>query len=218
MFLTRSLLSAAVAAAVVLGSALWAAEPADAPAQDARTAGQLLVATPELADPRFTQTVIYIVRHDARTGAMGLVVNRHLGEVPMAVLLKQSGLPGEGAKGSVRLHVGGPVEATRIVVLHTDDYAGPDTVKVANGVAVTTEPSILQSIAEGKGPRRARFTLGYAGWAPGQLEQELGQNAWLTVEAQPSVIFELPSSERFIAAMELLGFDPASLSEDAGHA
>jgi putative transcriptional regulator len=190
VFLARSLLSAAVAAAVVLGSALWAAEPASTQAQNARLAGQLLVATSELEDPRFTRTVIYMVRHDARTGAMGLVVNHQLGEVPMAVLLKQSGLPGEGAKGSVRLHVGGPVETTRIVVLHTDDYAGPDTVKVANGIAVTAEPSILKSIAEGKGPRRARFTLGYAGWAPGQLEAEMEAGYWIVVPSDDAIVFD----------------------------
>ena len=190
MFLARSLLSAAVAAAVVLGSALWAAEPADAPPQSARLAGQLLVATSELQDPRFTRTVIYMLRHDARTGAMGLVVNRQLGEVPMAVLLKQSGLPSEGVKGSVRLHVGGPVEATRIIVLHSDDYAGPDTVKVASGVAITSDPSILQSIAEGKGPRRARFTLGYAGWAPGQLEAEMEAGYWIVVPSDDAIVFD----------------------------
>jgi putative transcriptional regulator len=190
VFLARSLLSAAVAAAVVLGSALWAAEPADAPPQSARLAGQLLVATSELQDPRFTRTVIYMLRHDARTGAMGLVVNRQLGEVPMAVLLKQSGLPSAGAKGSVRLHVGGPVEATRIIVLHSEDYAGPDTVKVAGGVAVTTEPSILKSIAEGKGPRRARFTLGYAGWAPGQLEAEMEAGYWIVVPSDDAIVFD----------------------------
>jgi putative transcriptional regulator len=190
VFLARPLLSVAVAAAVVLGAALWAAEPADAPVQSAGLAGQLLVATPELEGPTFARTVIYMVRHDARTGAMGLVVNRQLGEVPMAVLLKQSGLPSEGAKGSVRLRVGGPVEATRIVVLHTDDYAGPDTVKVGNGIAVTAELSILQSIAEGKGPRRARFTLGYAGWAPGQLEAEMEAGYWIVVPTDDAIVFD----------------------------
>ena len=190
MFPRRPSLWAVVAAAVVLGAALWAAEPADAPAQTARLVGQLLVATSELEDPRFTRTVIYMVRHDARTGAMGLVVNRQLGEVPMAVLLRQSGLPGEGAKGSVRLHVGGPVEATRIFVLHTDDYAGPDTVRVGNGVAITSEPSILKAIAEGKGPRRARFTLGYAGWAPGQLEAEMKAGYWVVVPSDDAILFD----------------------------
>ena len=190
MFLRRPSLCAAAAAAVVLGTALWAAEPADTPVQSAGLTGQLLVATPELEGPTFTRTVIYMVRHDARGGAMGLVVNRQLGEVPMAVLLRQSGLPGEGAKGSVRLHVGGPVEATRIFVLHTDDYAGPDTVRVGNGVAITSEPSILTSIIEGKGPRRARFTLGYAGWAPGQLEAEMKAGYWAVVPSDDAILFD----------------------------
>ena len=201
MFLARSSLGAAVAAAVVLGSVLWAAEPASTQAQNARLAGQLLVATPELEGPTFTRTVIYMVRHDARTGAMGLVVNRHLGEVPMAVLLKQSGLPSDGAKGSVRLHVGGPVEATRIVVLHTDDYTGPDTVKVANGVAITSDPSILKSIAEGKGPRRARFTLGYAGWAPGQLEAEMEAGYWIVVPSDAAIVFDDADETKWDRAM-----------------
>jgi len=201
VFLARSSLGAAVAAAVVLGSVLWAAEPASTQAQNARLAGQLLVATLELEGPTFTRTVIYMVRHDARTGAMGLVVNRHLGEVPMAVLLKQSGLPSDGAKGSVRLHVGGPVEATRIVVLHTDDYTGPDTVKVANGVAITSDPSILKSIAEGKGPRRARFTLGYAGWAPGQLEAEMEAGYWIVVPSDAAIVFDDADETKWDRAM-----------------
>ncbi|MBF8288372.1 MAG: uncharacterized protein HW381_1480 [Candidatus Rokubacteria bacterium] len=201
MFLARPLQSAAVAAAVVLGAALWAAEPASTQAQNVHLPGQLLVATPELDDPRFTGTVIYMVRHDARTGAMGLVVNRQLGEVPMAVLLKQSGLPSEGAKGSVRLHVGGPVEATRIFALHTDDYAGPDTVKIGNGVAITSEPSILKSIAEGKGPRRARFTLGYAGWAPGQLEAEMKAGYWVVVPSDDAILFDDADETKWDRAM-----------------
>ncbi len=190
MFPSRRSLHAVAAAAVLLGAALWAALPADAPAQDARTAGQLLVATPELEGPFFNRTVIYMIRHDAGSGAMGFIINRQLGEVPMAVLLQQAGLPGEGARGSVRLHVGGPVEATRISVLHTDDYTGPDTVKVGNGVAITSEPSILKSITEGKGPRRARFTLGYAGWAPGQLEAEMKSGYWVVVPPDEAILFD----------------------------
>ena len=190
MFLRRPSLCAVAAAAVVLGMALWAAEPASTQEQNARLAGQLLVATPELEGPLFTRTVIYMVRHDTRSGAMGLIVNRKLGDVPMAVLLKQSGLPSAGAKGSVRLHLGGPVEATRIFVLHTDDYAGPDTVKIANGIAVTTDAAILQSIIEGKGPRRARFTLGFAGWAPGQLEAEMKAGYWVVVPSDDAIVFD----------------------------
>jgi putative transcriptional regulator len=190
VFLQRPSRCAAVSAAVVLGVALWAAQPPDAPAQNARLTGQLLVATTELEGPVFEKTVIYMVRHEAQTGAMGLIVNRPLGDVPMEVLLRQAGLPGTGAKGSVRLHVGGPVEQTRLSVLHTDDFAGPDTVKVANGVALTAEPSILQAIVGGKGPRRARFTVGFAGWAPGQLEAEMRAGYWIAVPSDDAILFD----------------------------
>jgi putative transcriptional regulator len=198
VFLPRARIGAA---AVVLGAALWAAEPAGAPAQDTRLAGQLLVATPELNGPVFSRTVVYVVRHDARSGAMGLIVNRRLGDVPMAVLLEQSGLPGDGVKGSVALHVGGPVEQTRIFVLHTDDYAGPDTVKVGAGIAITTDASILRSIVEGKGPRRARFTLGYAGWAPGQLEAEMAAGYWIVVPSDDAILFDEADDTKWDRAM-----------------
>ena len=190
MFLRRPSRCAAASAAVALSAALWVAAPRDAPAEDARLAGQLLVATPQLEGPFFEQTVIYMVSHDARTGAMGLIVNRPLGDVPMEVLLRHAGLPGKDAKGTVRLHVGGPVEQTRLAVLHTDDYAGPDTLRVGKGVALTTEPSILQAIAGGKGPRRARFAVGHAGWAPGQLEAEMRAGYWIVVPSDDSILFD----------------------------
>jgi len=179
-----------LSAAVALFLALGVAQPPDAPAQDARLTGQLLVATTELEGPVFEKTVIYMVRHDVRTGATGLIVNRPLGDLPMEVLLRQAGLPGQGAKGQVRLHVGGPVEQARLSVLHTDDYAGPDTVKVANGVALTTEPSILEAIVAGKGPRRVRFTVGFAGWAPGQLEAEMRAGYWIAVPSDDAILFD----------------------------
>jgi putative transcriptional regulator len=190
VFFVRRWLPAAVAAAVVLGLALWAADPASTQAQYASLPGQFLVATSELESPSFTRTVIYMVRRDARTGSMGLVINRQLGEVPIAVLLKQSGLPSAGAKGTLKLHMGGPVEATSIFVLHTDEYAAPNTVKIANGIALTDDASILQSIAEGKGPRRSRFMLGYAGWAPGQLEAEMQAGYWIVVPSDDAILFD----------------------------
>ena len=190
MLLQRPSGCAVLSAAVALVLALGAAQPPDAPAQDARLTGQLLVATTELEGPVFEKTVIYMVSHEARTGAMGLIVNRPLGDVPMEVLLRQAGLPGAGAKGSVRLHVGGPVEQTRLSVLHTDDYAGPDTVKVASGIALTAEPSILQAIVKGNGPRRARFTVGFAGWAPGQLEAEMRAGYWIVVPSDEAILFD----------------------------
>jgi putative transcriptional regulator len=190
VFLRRRSRCAALAAVVVLGIAVSAAKSSDAPAQDARLAGQLLVATPELEGPVFAQTVIYMVRHEARSGAMGLIVNRPLGDLPLAVLLKQAGLPGEDATGSVTLHVGGPVKQTSLSVLHTDDYAGPGTVKAGGGLAITTEPSILQAIAGGKGPRRVRFAVGFAGWAPGQLEAELKAGYWIVVPSDDGIVFD----------------------------
>ena len=189
---SRLALYAALTATILLIAALGTAGPVAAlegPAASASLAGQLLVALPELEDPRFTKTVIYIVKHDSR-GAVGLILNRPLGDIPIAVLLKQAGLPAAGVKGSVKLHVGGPVEATRVSVLHSDDYKGPDTSVVAGGIAITSEPGILQAIAAGKGPRRAHFNVGFAGWGPGQLEGEIKDGYWLTVPADDAIVFD----------------------------
>ena len=189
---SRLALYAILTTAILLGRPLATAAPAAAPegpAASASLAGQLLVALPELEDPRFTKTVIYLVKHDSR-GAVGLILNRPLGDIPIAVLLKQAGLPASGVKGSVKLHVGGPVEATRVSVLHTDDYKGPDTSVVAGGIAITSEPGILQAIAAGKGPRRAHFNVGFAGWGPGQLEGEIKGGYWLTVPSDDAIVFD----------------------------
>jgi putative transcriptional regulator len=189
----RAAWCAVFAAALVLALAVWCPAPADIPAWPAPAAslaGQLLVALPELEDPRFTRTVIYMVKDDPRAGATGLIVNRPLGEIPIAVLMRQSALPPTGAQGSVRLHVGGPVEPTRISVLHSNDYKGPDTTLVAGGIAVTAQPEILEAIAAGKGPRRARFAMGYAGWAPGQLEAEIKGGYWVAVPSDDAILFD----------------------------
>jgi putative transcriptional regulator len=185
---TRLALYAFLAATILLGGLLGTAAP-EGPASSASLTGQLLVALPELEDPRFTKTVIYLVKHDSR-GAVGVILNRPLGDIPIAVLLKQAGLPASGVKGSVKLHVGGPVEATRVSVLHSDDYKGPDTSVVAGGIAITSEPGILQAIAAGKGPRRAHFNVGFAGWGPGQLEGEIKDGYWLTVPADDAIVFD----------------------------
>src|SRR5688572_14125746 len=134
--------------------------------------GDLLVASPEMRDPRFARTVIYMVSHDA-SGARGFIVNRPLGEMLLARLLAQMRMDGSSASGSVRLHGGGPVESLRVFALHTSDYASPHSDVVKDGVSVTSDPDILLAVAAGKGPRRIRIVLGYAGWAPGQLEAEM---------------------------------------------
>ncbi len=184
-----------LATAIALGALALAAigvtpgRAAERRAVSASLTGQLLVATPEMQDPRFAHTVIYMVRHDAN-GAQGLVVNRPLRELPLALLLEQMGMERKGVEGTVRLHSGGPVESLRIFVLHTADYAGEGTLSIKDGIALTWEPEILRAIAQGKGPRRALFALGYAGWAPGQLEAEMKAGAWVRASADEALVFD----------------------------
>ncbi len=151
-------------------------------------AGQLLVAAPDLPDPRFARTVIYLVRHD-RTGAQGFVVNRPLGEMPLKALMEQMGLSAAGVDGTVRIQAGGPVEGFGVFALHTGDWTGPGTVAVDGGFAVTAQPDILRALARAEGPRRVIFLLGYAGWGPGQLEAEILDGRWLRAPADEALVF-----------------------------
>jgi len=166
----------------------------------ASLAGQLLVATPEMNDPRFTHTVIYMIHHDP-DGAMGLVVNRPFKEVPIALLMDRLGMGGHGVGGVIRLHYGGPVEPGRAFILHTTDYATEGTQVIRGGIAVTGHPEILRAIGAGKGPRRALLALGYAGWAPGQLESEIRAGVWVTVPADPALVFGDNYNEKWERAM-----------------
>jgi putative transcriptional regulator len=152
------------------------------------TAGQLLVALEDLRDPRFVRTVIYMIRHDA-DGAMGLVVNRPLGELPAADVLARFGLDDEQARGTLRLNYGGPVEPGRGFVLHTADHLPAGSEIVAGDVAFTGSPETLKLIARGTGPRRSLIILGYAGWAPGQLEAEIQRGSWATVPSDTALLF-----------------------------
>ena len=200
---SRSALYAVLAVAILISATGWTAGRARAqgpPAPAASLSGQLLVALPSLSDPRFTRTVIYMVKHDA-AGATGLIINRPIGDVPIAVLLKQTGLPAAGATGSIKLHVGGPVEPTRISVLHSDDYKGPETTLLAGGIAVTSQPDILEAIAAGKGPRRAHFNVGFAGWGPGQLEAEIRDGSWVTVPSDSAILFDEAYETKWDRAM-----------------
>ena len=151
--------------------------------------GQMLVATEALQSPAFARTVVYVVRHDA-DGAFGLVINRPGLELPLASLLRQLQLDPHGVTGRIRLHQGGPVEPRRGFVLHTGEYATSGTERVADDVALSTRPDVLADIAHGKGPRRYRFLQGYAGWRGGQLEDEIDAGAWITVSADPDILFD----------------------------
>jgi putative transcriptional regulator len=159
------------------------------PPQSGGLAGQFLVAAEEMGDPRFVRTVILVIRHDA-TGAMGLVVNRPVGEVPMARLLEGIGLDATGVRGEVRLHYGGPVEPQQGLTLHSPEYTIDGTLRVIGDIAVTGNPEVLRAIGAGRGPKRYLIALGYAGWAPGQLEGEMKAGAWVAVPADAALTFD----------------------------
>lgn len=176
-----------------------------------------LIAMPNMVDPHFARTLTFICEHNDK-GALGLVVNRPT-EMTLQALLEQVSIPfGSEQFKSIPIHFGGPVQVDRGFVLHMPLGQWQSTLAVSPQVGLTTSKDILQALARGEGPQQLLVTLGYAGWAPGQLEQELAQNAWLTVQAKAEVIFELPAEDRLPAAMNLLGIDFASLSEQAGHA
>ncbi|HSN71548.1 MAG TPA: YqgE/AlgH family protein [Steroidobacteraceae bacterium] len=177
----------------------------------------LLIAMPALADPNFVQTVTFVCEHNAQ-GALGIVINRAL-DMRLDDVFEQLGLP-TGAVGIGRHPVlqGGPVQTDRGFVLHRGEGDWASTLKVSERVHVTTSRDILDALARGDGPREAFIALGYAGWGAGQLEQELLENAWLSVPADERILFETPVEERWLAAGRLLGIDLATISPDAGHA
>ena len=176
-----------------------------------------LIAMPAMADPHFAKSLTFVCEHNDQ-GALGIVVNRPI-EMNLHALLEQVSIaPETDAYKSVAVHFGGPVQVDRGFVLHTPLGDWQSTLKVTPELGLTTSKDILEAVARGEGPRQILVTLGYAGWAPGQLEHELAQNAWLTVQATPEVIFDLPADERLAAAMSLLGVDYAKLSDTAGHA
>jgi len=176
-----------------------------------------LIAMPNMVDPHFSKTLTYICEHNEQ-GALGLVVNRPI-EMTLSRLLEQVSIPVAAALCTeIPIHFGGPVQTDRGFVLHEPLGQWQSTLAINDGIGLTTSKDILEAVARGEGPRQMLVTLGYAGWAPGQLEQELAQNAWLTVAARHDVMFNLPAEQRLSAAMDMLGVNYASLSEHAGHA
>jgi putative transcriptional regulator len=178
---------------------------------------QFLIAMPGLADPNFSRTVTYICEHNAQ-GAMGIVVNRpinlHLGE-----MLDQLQIPATHTEiRGLPIYLGGPVQTDRGFVLHSGDRAWDSTLRITPQVSVTTSKDILEAIAEGDGPLHSLIALGYAGWAGGQLEDEMSANTWLSGPASEEILFRVPAEQRWRAAARLLGVDLDLLSGEAGHA
>lgn len=165
-------------------------------------AGRLLVATPGMGDPNFAQTVILLVAHE-RQGAMGLVVNRPVRAVPAAELLKALGIEAADATGAITVYAGGPVEPERAFLLHTTDVMLKDSMKLAGGIAMSSDRAMLQAVAAGKGPAKRLFAFGYAGWGERQLEAEIARGDWFTMPADLSLVFADDPDRTWERALEL---------------
>ncbi len=187
-------------------------------ADSADLSGKLLIAMPGMGDPRFEKSVIYMCAH-SDDGSMGLIVNKPAPGIQMDDLLEQLSIPkGDGSR-DVIVHFGGPVEHGRGFVLHSGDYAtGDSTLKVDDRFGMTATLDILQDMATGAGPEHRILALGYSGWAPGQLEDEIHRNGWLTCDATPEIVFAADNDAKWIAALKSLGIDPLLLSAEAGRA
>ncbi len=179
-----------------------------------------LIAMPNMADPHFSRSLTFICEHNDQ-GALGVVVNRPL-DMTLHALLERLSIKPQCASGAALMPVyfGGPVQTDRGFVLHSPlgDWKSTLGVEGNPALGLSTSMDILEAVGAGTGPEKLLVTLGYSGWAAGQLEHEIGQNAWLTVAAREDILFDLPPEERLPAAMELLGVDFASLSDTAGHA
>ena len=184
-------------------------------------ANHFLIAMPSMLDPIFGGTVIYLCEHNA-SGALGLIINKPT-DMTIDVLLDRIDLTLEIAPAGPPANekvvmFGGPVQVERGFVLHTPAGQFSSMLRVTDDIALTTSKDVLEAVASGHGPQRLLVSLGCSGWSAGQLEQEILKNGWLTVRADPTVLFDLPVEERFVAAIKLLGIDPSMLAGEAGHA
>lgn len=179
--------------------------------------GQLLIAMPNMPDPRFAHAVVYICSHGPN-GAMGLVLNRLFGEVDFRMLLQQLNIKHNGATPNLQVHFGGPVETGRGFVLHSSDYLREGTTRIDDNFCISATIEILQAIADGGGPERAMMALGYTGWGEGQLDAEMKANGWLTAPADDAILFDDEIDTKWERALGKIGISPKMLSAEAGHA
>lgn len=182
--------------------------------------GKILIAMPGMADPRFERSVVLVCAHTDE-GAMGLVLNRPLPEIDFGDLLEQLGIETDAAARRIEVRFGGPVEPGRGFVLHNVPEHGDDPegrLRIGRTLAMTTTRDILEDLANGRGPASAVLALGYAGWGPGQLEDEMLQNGWLTGDGAEDLIFSTAHSDKWQTALRAQGIDPSLLSAAAGRA
>ena len=190
--------------------------------RDTNLEGHVLIAMPSMPDGRFARSVVYVCAH-SEEGAMGLIINQLSSDVTFGKLLQQidgftvGEVPEQIAARPV--HAGGPVETNRGFVLHTRDYFAPSaTLSICDDICLTATTDILKAIANDDGPTRSILAVGYAGWAPGQLENEICRNGWLYGPAQTELVFDTETDEIYARAMTALGVHPSHLVSDAGHA
>ncbi len=190
------------------------------PADRMNLTNQFLIAMPGMGDDTFSGAVVYLCEH-TENGALGLVINKPI-DIKLKNLFQKVDLSLDSEElAEQAVFYGGPVQTERGFVLHEKQGDTPvysSTLSIPGGLEMTTSKDVLEALSHGAGPRRLLVTLGYSGWAAGQLEDELGRNGWLTVDAVPEIIFDTPVAERYDRAVSLLGFDPRMLSQEAGHA
>ena len=187
--------------------------------------GRFLVAAPSMPDERFQKSVVFICKHDD-DGALGIIVNNKVEDLPLGHVYKQLGISVSDAAAERAVLFGGPVEPTRGLVLHSADYKREETLLIQGGMALTASLEILKDMAGGRGPKEAWLALGHSGWQPGQLDLEMQDNAWLVVDGDAALVFDADFAAKWQRALDRLGgkggpggrFDPASFSHQSGRA
>src|SRR5471030_950703 len=187
--------------------------------------GRFLVAAPSMPDERFQKSVVFVCKHDD-DGALGIIVNNKVEDLPLGQVYKQLGIDGPQAAALLPVLFGGPVETSRGLVLHSADYRRDETLLIDGGMALTASLEILKDMAGGSGPKHAWLALGHSGWAPGQLDREMQDNAWLVVDADSALVFDPDFEAKWQRALDRLGgkggsggrFDLASYSHQTGRA
>ncbi len=185
---------------------------------DWRLAGHLLVATTALTTQPFAQSVVLMCAHSANDGAMGIVINRRLAEPGIDNLLDQLGIEPSTPRRHIELCAGGPCDTSRGFVVHSADWQGDGSLVIDETMSLTASLDVLKALAEGEGPKLALLALGHAAWAPGQLEREMEENAWLTVPASEQIVFDREHDTKWRRALAMLRIEPILLSGRAGHA
>lgn len=179
--------------------------------------GKLLIAMPEMGDPRFARSVVLIAAHST-DGAMGLIINKPINDLRLFDLIAQIGVQKTSQGRNLAVHFGGPVDPARGFVLHSDDYLSSDPMHAGPGLLMSATQDVLKALSTGGGPQNALIAMGYAGWGSGQLEQELSANGWLTCDASDALIFDTHYDDTWSKALATIGVTPLTLSSQCGHA